>query len=111
MFTNLFQSSDVVATTFEAAIVATLAGGTLSLLGLSWVSWRWRWRGLLFLFPASVICRRQGYGWQLTVLPRRIAILYGLRCSQCKLHRSISSRELPVECRSACSGALWLLQC
>ncbi len=42
MFTNLFQSSDVVATTFEAAIVATLAGGTLSLLGLSWVSERWR---------------------------------------------------------------------
>ena len=42
MFTILFQSSDVVATSFGAAIIATLAGGVLDLLGLTWVSERWR---------------------------------------------------------------------
>jgi hypothetical protein len=42
MFTILFQSSDVVATSFGTAIIATLASGMLALLGLTWVSERWR---------------------------------------------------------------------
>lgn len=42
MFNILFQSSDVVATSFDAAIVATLVAAALCLLGLTWVSERWR---------------------------------------------------------------------
>ena len=42
MLTTLFQSSDVVATSFGAAIIGTLACGLLDFLGLTWVSERWR---------------------------------------------------------------------
>jgi sensory rhodopsin len=42
MFGTLFQSSDVVSTSFTAATVATLAAAVLTLIGLSWASDRWR---------------------------------------------------------------------
>lgn len=42
MFGTLFQSNDVVSTSFSAATLATLATAVLTLLGLSWVSDRWR---------------------------------------------------------------------
>ncbi|WP_170984337.1 bacteriorhodopsin [Rhodoligotrophos defluvii] len=42
MFGTLFQSSDVVSTSFGVATVATLATAVLALLGLSWVADRWR---------------------------------------------------------------------
>ena len=42
MFTAIFPSSDVVAASFDAAALATLATAVLELLGLSWVSERWR---------------------------------------------------------------------
>jgi hypothetical protein len=42
MLNVLFQSSDVVATSFGAAIIGTLGCGLLELLGLTWVGERWR---------------------------------------------------------------------
>lgn len=42
MFGILFSSGDVVSTSFAAATIATFATGILTLLGLSWVSERWR---------------------------------------------------------------------
>ena len=42
MFGTLFQSSDLVSTSFGVATVATLASAVLVLLGLSFVSDRWR---------------------------------------------------------------------
>lgn len=42
MFGTLFQSSDLVSASFGIATVATLAAAALTLLGLSWVSDRWR---------------------------------------------------------------------
>lgn len=42
MFGTLFQSSDVVSTSFGVATVATLASAVLVLIGLSWISDRWR---------------------------------------------------------------------
>lgn len=42
MFGTLFQSSDLVSTSFGVVTVATFATGILALLGLSWVSERWR---------------------------------------------------------------------
>ncbi len=42
MFGTLFQSSDLVSTSFGVAIVATLASAVLVLIGLSFVSDRWR---------------------------------------------------------------------
>ena len=42
MFGVLFQSSDIVATSFGAATIATFAAAALAMLGLSWVSERWR---------------------------------------------------------------------
>ncbi|MGE0213561.1 MAG: bacteriorhodopsin [Parvibaculaceae bacterium] len=42
MFGTLFQSSDLVATSFGVATIATFATAALALLGLSWVSERWR---------------------------------------------------------------------
>jgi sensory rhodopsin len=42
MFGTLFQSSDVVSTSYGVITVATLATAALALLGLSWVSERWR---------------------------------------------------------------------
>lgn len=42
MFGVLFQSSDVVSTSFATATVAIFATALLSLLGLTWVSERWR---------------------------------------------------------------------
>ena len=42
MFGVLFQSSDIVGTSFGAATIATSATAVLAMLGLSWVSERWR---------------------------------------------------------------------
>lgn len=42
MFGTLFQSSDLVSTSFAALTVATFATAALALVGLSWVSERWR---------------------------------------------------------------------
>lgn len=42
MFGVLFQSSDVVSTSFAAATVATFSTALLCLLGMTWVSERWR---------------------------------------------------------------------
>ena len=42
MFGSLFHSSDVVSTSFGAAVVATFATAALTLLGLTWGSERWR---------------------------------------------------------------------
>ncbi len=42
MFGILFHSSDVVSTSFGAAMIATFATATLTLLGLTWSSERWR---------------------------------------------------------------------
>lgn len=42
MFGMLFHSSDVVSTSFAAAVIATFATAALTLLGLTWVSERWR---------------------------------------------------------------------
>ena len=42
MFGTLFLSSDIVASAFGAAMIATAATALLTLLGLSWVSERWR---------------------------------------------------------------------
>jgi sensory rhodopsin len=42
MFGTLFQSSDLVATSYGVATVATLTTAVLALIGLSWVSERWR---------------------------------------------------------------------
>lgn len=42
MFGPLFRSSDIVSTSFGAAIVATVATAALCLIGLTWVSERWR---------------------------------------------------------------------
>lgn len=42
MFGTLFQSSDLVSTSFGVATVATLASAVLVLIGLSFVSDRWR---------------------------------------------------------------------
>lgn len=42
MFGTLFQSSDLVSTSFGVATVATLASAALVLIGLSFVSDRWR---------------------------------------------------------------------
>lgn len=42
MFGILFNSGDVVSSSFAAATIATFATGALALLGLSWVSERWR---------------------------------------------------------------------
>ena len=42
MFGTSFQSGDLVSTSYEVATTAMLAAGILSLLGLSWVSERWR---------------------------------------------------------------------
>jgi len=42
MFGTLFQSSDLVSTSFGVATVVTFATGILALLGLSWVPDRWR---------------------------------------------------------------------
>src|SRR5688572_28977052 len=42
MFGTLFPSSDLVSTSFGVATIATLAAAVLTLLGLSWVSDRWR---------------------------------------------------------------------
>jgi sensory rhodopsin len=42
MFGTLFQSSDLVSTSFGVATIATLTTAVLTALGLSWVSDRWR---------------------------------------------------------------------
>ena len=42
MFGILFHSSDIVSTSFGVAMIATFATAALTLLGLSWVSERWR---------------------------------------------------------------------
>jgi hypothetical protein len=42
MFGPLIQSSDIVSSSYGAAIIATLATAALATLGLSWVSERWR---------------------------------------------------------------------
>jgi sensory rhodopsin len=42
MFGILFHSSDVVSTSYGAAMIATFATAALTLLGLTWVSERWR---------------------------------------------------------------------
>lgn len=42
MFGILFRSGDIVATSYGAAIIATLSTALLGVLGLSWVSERWR---------------------------------------------------------------------
>ena len=42
MFGTLFQSGDVVSTSFATATVATLAAAVLTLIGLTWASDRWR---------------------------------------------------------------------
>jgi sensory rhodopsin len=42
MFGTPFQSSDLVSATFGIATTATLAAAALTLIGLSWVSDRWR---------------------------------------------------------------------
>lgn len=42
MFGTLFSSSDIVASSFGTAMIATAATALLTLLGLSWVSERWR---------------------------------------------------------------------
>jgi len=42
MFGAQLQSSDVVATSYAAATVATFSTSALSMLGLSWTSERWR---------------------------------------------------------------------
>lgn len=42
MYGTLFTSSDLVSATFALTTVATLASAVLTLLGLSWVSDRWR---------------------------------------------------------------------
>lgn len=42
MFGVLFQSGDVVSTSYGAAIIATFATSVLAILGLSWTSERWR---------------------------------------------------------------------
>jgi sensory rhodopsin len=42
MFGTLFPSSDIVASSFGTGMIATLATALLTLLGLSWVSERWR---------------------------------------------------------------------
>lgn len=42
MFGILFQSSDVVSTSYGVATIATFAASALALLGLTWVSENWR---------------------------------------------------------------------
>lgn len=42
MFGTLFSSSDIVSSAFGTAMIATLATALLALLGLTWVSERWR---------------------------------------------------------------------
>jgi hypothetical protein len=42
MFQTLFSSSDVASTALSVATVATLAAAVLTMLGLSWISERWR---------------------------------------------------------------------
>ena len=42
MFGRLFQSSDIVGTSFGVLTIATFATAALALLGLSWVGERWR---------------------------------------------------------------------
>ena len=42
MFGSLFHSSDIVSTSYGVAVIATFACAALTLLGLSWVSERWR---------------------------------------------------------------------
>jgi sensory rhodopsin len=42
MFGMLFHSSDVVSTSFGAAMIATFATAALTLLGMTWSSERWR---------------------------------------------------------------------
>jgi sensory rhodopsin len=42
MFQTLFSSSDVASTALSVAAVATLATAVLTMLGLSWISERWR---------------------------------------------------------------------